>query len=123
MHVSNTVAVRWFQEARFRFKPSFLLPLVDAAELHVGQVVRKTTVLYDEQVLIGDTVEVYVCVAHVGVSSWTYGYRVWSVRTQQWVVSGDTVMVYFDHQAQAKAPLGPSLRCALENFTEAKARL
>lgn len=123
MHVSNTVAARWFQEARFRFKPAFLLPLVDESELHVGQVVRKATVLYDRQVLIGDTVEVYMCVSHIGASSWTYAYRVWSVHTRQWVLSGDTVMVYFDHHKQEKAPLGPSLRRALESCMAVKASL
>lgn len=112
-HVNNTVPLRWFETSRIRLlEENGLGDLMNGQKL--APLVAAIACRFRRQVTYPDTVSVGTRVAELGRSRMTLAHRVFSHAQQQTVADGETVVVFFDRQAQRPTRIPAAVRSALE---------
>lgn len=114
-HVNNTVYFRWFEEAR--------IALLDAVGLRArrattgsGPILATSSCRFRLPLTYPDTVSVHTGVSHIGHTSFTLVYELYSAEYRAVAAQGDSVVVHFDYRAGAKAPLPEVVRRALTDL-------
>lgn len=114
-HVNNTVFFRFFEEAR--------IALLDRVGLRAhrkatgtGPILAATSCQFRRPLGHPDQVTCYAGVTRIGTTSFTVEYVLKSAAHGGVVATGDSVVVHYDYQAQAKAPLPDAIRAALQGL-------
>ena len=111
-HVNNAIPLRWFESSRIRLlEDNGLGHLMTAEEL--APLVASITCHYRRQLTYPDTVCVGTRVAELGRSRMTLAHAVYSQTQQRIVADGETVVVFFDRQAQRPTRIPAEVRDAL----------
>ena len=104
-HINNTVVPVWFEQGR---TPIFALFNPDLALDKWNLILKKMDVDFVAQIYLYSPVEIRTSLSAVGNTSMTIHQEVW--QKDQLVAQGDCVMVHFDYQQQAKAPIPPEVK-------------
>ena len=99
-HINNTVVPVWFEQGR---TPIFQLFNPDLALNKWNLILKKMDVDFVAQIYLYSPVEIRTSLRAVGNTSMTIHQEVW--QKDQLVAQGDCVMVHFDYEQQAKAPI------------------
>lgn len=99
-HINNTVVPVWFEQGR---TPIFQLFNPDLALNKWNLILKKMDVDFVAQIYLYSPVEIRTSLSAVGNTSMTIHQEVW--QKDQLVAQGDCVMVHFDYEQQAKAPI------------------
>ena len=99
-HINNTVVPVWFEQGR---TPIFQLFNPDLALDKWNLILKKMDVDFVAQIYLYSPVEIRTSLSAVGNTSMTIHQEVW--QKDQLVAQGDCVMVHFDYEQQAKAPI------------------
>jgi len=99
-HINNTVVPVWFEQGR---TPIFQLFNPDLALDKWNLILKKMEVDFVAQIYLYSPVEIRTSLSAVGNTSMTIHQEVW--QKDQLVAQGDCVMVHFDYEQQAKAPI------------------
>ncbi|MCY2993049.1 MAG: thioesterase family protein [Planctomycetota bacterium] len=98
-HVNNTLPLRWFETSRV-----VLLEQIGLGHLMsgdgLGPIVVSITCNYRRQVVYPDTVHVATKVADIGPARLILAHAVYSESQRAVTTDGQTVIVFFDYQAQ-----------------------
>ncbi|MBB5211596.1 acyl-CoA thioesterase [Microbulbifer hydrolyticus] len=104
-HINNTVVPVWFEQGR---TPIFALFNPDLALDKWNLILKKMDVDFVAQIYLYSPVEIRTSLSAVGNTSMTIHQEVW--QKDRLVAQGDCVMVHFDYQQQAKAPIPPEVK-------------
>jgi len=109
-HINNSVPAIWFEQAR---EPLFRLftPDLDIHDWHL--ILAEYTLAFKAQLYYGRQVEIRTAIKQIGRTSFTVWQEAWQ---QQLCVTGETVMVHFDYQANQAKPLSRAHKRALEQW-------
>jgi acyl-CoA thioester hydrolase len=115
-HVNNTVYFRLFEDARIRF---FEAVGIDHARGPAGgraPILAATQCQFRVAMTYPDTARVETGISHVGRSSFTMRYHVYSERQGRLAAEGEGVVVWYDYEAQQSVPLPDELRQRIETM-------
>lgn len=104
-HINNTVVPVWFEQGR---TPIFALFNPDLALNKWNLILKKMEVDFVAQIYLYSPVEIRTTLSAVGNTSMTIHQEVW--QKEKLVAQGDCVMVHFDYETQAKAPIPDDVR-------------
>ncbi|MCK7597883.1 acyl-CoA thioesterase [Microbulbifer sp. CAU 1566] len=104
-HINNTVVPVWFEQGR---TPIFQLFNPDLSLNKWNLILKKMDVDFVAQIYLYSPVEIRTSLSAVGNTSMTIHQEVW--QKGQLVAQGDCVMVHFDYEQQAKAPIPPEVK-------------
>ncbi|HEY8570711.1 thioesterase family protein [Microbulbifer sp.] len=108
-HINNTVVPVWFEQGR---TPIFQLFNPDLSLNQWNLILKKMEVDFVAQIYLYSPVEIRTTLKAVGNSSFTLHQEVW--QKEQLVAQGDCVMVHFDYEKQASAPIPAAVREKLQ---------
>jgi acyl-CoA thioester hydrolase len=114
-HLNNTVYLRFFEEARIVLFDRADLRAVRAAT-RVGPILAATSVRFLRPLVHPDTVRVETGVRSIGQTSFVMDYRITSLRLGTLAATGDSVVVLYDYEHEAKVPIPEDLRIALQSL-------
>lgn len=111
-HVNNTVFFQFFEEARIE-----LLDRVGLRAMRVdtgtGPILAATSCQFRRPLSYPDTVTCHASVTRIGTTSFTVEYVLRSAAQDAIAATGDSVVVHYDYEAGAKAPLSDAMKSAL----------
>ena len=111
-HVNNVVYSRWLETARIAYFTRIgLLERMRADG--VGPIVGRISIDFRRPVVFPDTVRVDATARRLGRSSFTMGYRIWSVGQQVEVATAEDVIVTLDYRSGRTTALDDALRAAI----------
>jgi len=112
-HVNHAAYFTYFEAARTNYYLALkgLKAPWDRNELDL--IVARASCDYRRGLVWGEHVEVVVWPSRVGQTSFTFGYAIVDAKGEV-VAVGETVQVSFDYGKQAKKPIPPAVRRALE---------
>lgn len=108
-HINNTVIPQWFEQGRL---PIFKLFNPDLSLAKWNLILKKMDVDFVAQIFLFSPVEIRTAIRSIGNTSFTVYQEVW--QKEQLVARGESVMVHFDYEQQAKAPIPATVREQLE---------
>jgi acyl-CoA thioester hydrolase len=118
-HVNNTRYLAYTEQARI----SYLLELGlwdGVSFLDLGLIVADVHMTYLIPIVIGQSIQVGVCVTRIGNKSIQFEYQIEDEDTGKVMARGQSVMVTFDYRAGASIPVPTEWRekiSAFEGFT------
>ncbi|RMA78750.1 acyl-CoA thioesterase [Umboniibacter marinipuniceus] len=110
-HINNTVVPKWFEKARL---PLFRIFTPDLNPADWRLIVLKIEVEYSAQIHYQFPVEIQTWIAKIGNSSFVVNQQV--LQHGEICAKGSTVMVHFDYQQQASAPMSEEQKSSLAEF-------
>ncbi|MCW8127733.1 acyl-CoA thioesterase [Microbulbifer halophilus] len=108
-HINNTVIPQWFEQGRL---PIFHIFNPDLSLVEWNLILKKMDVDFIAQIFLFSPVEIRTAIKSIGNTSLTIHQEVW--QKDELVARGDCVMVHFDYENQAKAPIPREVREQLE---------
>lgn len=120
-HVNNAVYLRYFESARIAYF-ELLAPLAELGKAKVGPILARATIDYRKPLRYPDRVRALGRVAKLGTTSFTMAYRVESEKLGGVAAEGEGIVVLYDYAKEAKVPLPPELRAAIEALEAAAAK-
>ncbi|MBK7874861.1 MAG: acyl-CoA thioesterase [Planctomycetes bacterium] len=106
--VNNAVYMTLFEEARYRYFHARL----DAN--HFPFLLAQTNVRFVSPGRGGEDVEVECATTELGTTSFTQAYRVLEASTRRVLCEAEARLVCYDPKTNAKRPIPPELRAAIE---------
>ncbi|MCH5376981.1 MAG: acyl-CoA thioesterase [Planctomycetes bacterium] len=97
-HVNNTVPLRWFESSRIVYLEQCGLGEMMSGR-GLGPIVASVTCHYRRQITYPDTLSVGTRVARIGRTSLVLGHAAFSHQQQKRACDGETVVVFFDYDA------------------------
>lgn len=113
-HVNNIVYFALYDLAKARYMETIMKGKVNWRK--VESVIANVNCSYIKQVKFGEEVEVKTRCIHLGERSFTLRQCLVEVPTQEIRSICDTVMVCFNPETGASAPMRPEFRAAIEEF-------
>ena len=114
-HVNNLVYLRWFETARIAYFTATGWEKAVAVG-GVGPILARTSCAFRVPLQFPDTVQVGARIEDLGDDRFTMIYRVVSLSKGVVAAEGDGRIVSFDYTRQAKAPIPPDIRAAIERI-------
>ncbi len=114
-HVNNTVFFRFFEEARIALLDRIGLRAQREAT-RTGPILAATSCRFLRPLGFPDDLRCEAWVESIGNTSFVVAYRLVSAAVGE-AATGDSVVVNYDYDAQAKTPLPATVRAALEGLT------
>lgn len=108
-HINNTVIPQWFEQGRL---PIFHLFNPDLSLAEWNLILKKMEVDFVAQIFLFSPVEIRTAITSIGNTSLTIHQEVW--QKDELVARGECVMVHFDYEKQAKAPIPADVREQLQ---------
>ena len=118
-HVNNAKYLTYFEEARM----GYLLGLshVQSNDLStLNLILAHAAVTFRAPVRVGDTLEVFAGVTHIGNKSFRMDYTMIQAGTDTLVCDGHTIQVMFDYQNNRTVPVPEQLRQSITEFEEGR---
>lgn len=114
-HVNNVVYARWFESGRaFYFdRLGFTQALNDRG---VAPILARQEINYRLSTSYPDTVQVKTTVSHIGNTSFTMAFEIWSQQQQKLIAEGSGVLVMVDYGRGQKVTVSDELRRAIYEF-------
>jgi acyl-CoA thioester hydrolase len=108
-HANHAVYFTYFEQCRLTFWKT----QTGAASPYGRVILARAECDYRAPVHFGDELEVRLTVGNIGRSSFTLGYEIVQVEGGKVVATGKTVMVSYDYEKEASAPLTDAARALL----------
>jgi acyl-CoA thioester hydrolase len=110
-HANHAVYFTYFEQCRL----TFWKEQTGAASPYGRVILARAECDYRAPVHFGDELEVRMTVGDIGRSSFALGYEIVQVEGGRVVATGQTVMVSYDYEKGAPAPLSDAARALLES--------
>ena len=114
-HVNNACYLTYFQEGRIAYIQH--LGLWDGSSfLDIGVILADSHITFKKPVLLGQPVQVGVCVTRLGNKSLNMEYCLLDAQNQQELASGSSVLVTYDYSHQTSIPIPDAWRQTMAAF-------
>jgi len=110
-HVNHVVYLTYLEMARAEWA---LAVRGTKGHAGLGFIFARIEADYRAEATFGDVLEVSIWPVRVGTKSWTLGYEIRRVGSEELVLEAQTVLVSYDFEAGTSIPVQPELRAALE---------
>ena len=112
-HVNNVVYIRYFENARVAYFERMDWK-AQLAQTGVGPILATAQARFRRAVTYPDTLLVGVRVASMSLDRYTMDYRIVSMKQNDLVTTGDTVVVTFDYRQGVKIAIPDEMRKRIE---------
>ncbi len=110
-HVNHVVYLTYLEMARAEW---VLKVRESKGYAGLGFIFARIEADFRAEATFGDTIEVSIWPLKVGTKSWTLGYEIRQVGSDELVFEAQTILVSYDFDAKQSIPVQPELRAALE---------
>ncbi len=114
-HVNNAVPLRWFETSRIAYLEQCGLGHMMSGT-GLGPIVASITCNYRRQIMYPDSVYVGTKLASLRRSSMTLGHAVYTQSQRELATKGETVVVFFDYDANRPRRVPDEVREKIEAF-------